>query len=97
MRIRFYPQEKRCVEIYLVVFELDHLTTKKPIHAVGDSPREACLHHSNQDSEREAVKSFITKTELAELDVMGVSTGRGTAQGPTRNYRVRQRTLRGRF
>ena len=80
MRIRFYPQEKRCVEIYLVVFELDHLTTKKPIHAVGGSPREAYFHRSNQDSEREAVKLF-TKTELGGTGCDGRINGAGDCAG----------------
>lgn len=81
MRIRFYLQEKRCVEIYFVVFELDHLTTKQPIHAVGDSPRGACFHRSNQDSEREAVKSFITKTELGGTGRDGRINGAGDCAG----------------
>ena len=60
---------------------LDHLTTKQPIHVVGDSPREACFHRSNRDSEREAVKSFIIKTELGGTGRDGRINGGGDCAG----------------
>ena len=77
MWIRSYLQEKRRCRNLLRCFRgLDRLTTKQPIHAVGDSPREAYFHRSNQDSEREAVKLF-TKTELGGTGCDGRINGAG--------------------